>query len=135
MSRNTAATQPSACTKELHEVCGCDDKTYGNPCLAAAAGTSIAKDGACQSGGGGKTCGGLLGEGCPSGEFCNYPESASCGAADQTGTCAPKTQFCTADYTPVCGCDTKTYGNADPALIQGSHRYDAARSAALNSPW
>jgi hypothetical protein len=107
------ATKPTACTKELHEVCGCDDKTYGNPCMAAAAGVSIQKDGACAtSSNEGQTCGGLIGAACPAGQYCDFPEGAQCGAADQTGSCKTIPDVCTADYTPVCGCDDKTYGNA-----------------------
>ncbi|HKP60340.1 MAG TPA: Kazal-type serine protease inhibitor domain-containing protein [Polyangiales bacterium] len=112
-------TQPSACTKEFHAVCGCDDKTYSNPCMAAASGVSIAHDGECATAGTGKTCGGLIGASCPTDQYCNFPETAQCGAADQTGTCSSKPSVCTADYTPVCGCDDRTYGNACAAASAG----------------
>lgn len=46
-SEGKCTLKPSVCTKELKQVCGCDAKTYDNPCLAAAAGVSIAKSGAC----------------------------------------------------------------------------------------
>ena len=40
--------KPQVCTQQSQPVCGCDGKTYGNPCMAAAAGASIASEGACK---------------------------------------------------------------------------------------
>jgi hypothetical protein len=64
-------------------------------------------------------CGGLNGATCAADEYCNFPESARCGAADQTGTCAPFPTVCTDLYEPVCGCDDQTYTNDCQAARAG----------------
>ena len=46
-SGGTCAKKTPMCTKIYQPVCGCDNKTYGNPCTAAAAGVSVAKRGEC----------------------------------------------------------------------------------------
>jgi hypothetical protein len=46
--------RPESCVEHGHiidkPVCGCDGKTYGNYCLAAAAGVNVRSEGACASG-------------------------------------------------------------------------------------
>lgn len=110
---------PDDCPDDESPVCGCDGITYGNACKAHAADTSVANEGPCEPPPSDGICGGLAGQSCQRGEFCNYPEGALCGAADQTGTCEPIPEVCTDDWAPVCGCDDVSYGNACEAHAAG----------------
>jgi hypothetical protein len=49
---------PSACPAAISPICGCDNNTYDNGCLAGAAGVSVAIDRACGDGGTGGAGGG-----------------------------------------------------------------------------
>ena len=65
-------------------------------------------------------CGGLQGLACGPGQYCAYPQTGFCGAADQTGVCMPRPEACTMDYEPICGCDDRTYSNACVAAAAGT---------------
>ena len=103
---------PQACTKEGNPQCGCDGVTYGNPCMAAAAGKAIAYAGECKP-----TPGCKVGDNstCGAGEYC-AGQAGQCGGS---GQCTTKPTICPKIAKPVCGCDGITYGNACSAASQG----------------
>jgi hypothetical protein len=109
---------PEACPEIYSPVCGCDGQTYANECFAHGAGVSVQHLGECGSPPG-DVCGGIAGLTCSPGFFCNYTLDQLCGAADDLGECDPIPEACPEIYSPVCGCDGVTYGNACEANAAG----------------
>jgi hypothetical protein len=68
----------------------------------------------------GELCGGFRGAPCAGdNEFCDYPETSSCGANDQSGTCQARPTSCDTSVAPVMGSDGEVYNNACLAHAAG----------------
>lgn len=110
----TCALKPEACDLLYAPVCGCDGKTYPNACAADQAGVALSYKGECRT-----TTSGCPG-GCPDGSFCKYAD----GACSGPGSCTKIPMGCPDLWSPVCGCDGKTYGNScDASAVMQSIRY------------
>ena len=106
---------------------------WDGPCLPSTGGAgSVGGSGAggkatggSSTGGasGAKACGARAGNSCTANEYCAYQPGQYCGQADAEATCQLRPQGCDAVYTPVCGCDGKTYGNSCEAAISGTGVY------------
>ena len=99
--------RPRFCTREFRPVCGCDGRTYGNACQAAAAGMNVASQGVCEV-----TCDSNAD--CDEADYCFSEDGC-----DAPGICQPRPEICTLEFNPVCGCDGRTYGNACAAAGAG----------------
>lgn len=67
----------------------------------------------------GEACGSRGLSACNADQFCNWPASAMCGAADAPGVCAYKPELCNRMFQPVCACNGQTYSNDCSAAAAG----------------
>ncbi len=112
-ANGNCTAMPQICTLQFQPVCGCDQITYGNPCLAQAAGVTIALNGPCQSAADDCTDD----TDCMASDFCMYSIYSCAG----NGTCTARPQLCPQSFLPCCGCDGTTYSNDCFANMNGTN--------------
>jgi hypothetical protein len=119
--------RPPLCLRTFDPVCGCDNNTYGNECLARQSEVSLAHRGPCVPAevpesdevAAGPSCSESPGEECPNPlQFCQFPYGV-CSTPGAKGTCATRPTNCPPYINYVCGCDGHSYLNPCLASLAG----------------
>ncbi len=111
----------------LLQACGASGPAAAPEAPAAAPGVAPVRTEEDPIAGSGRRCRSARALECDSGEYCDFPVGAACGARGRAGVCRPRPELCTREYMPVCGCDGRTWPTRCVAASQG---VDAASDGA-----